>query len=164
MKETTSTGPVSFALRPCAAQDNPFLYELYCCAREDEISLSALNDAQKDMLLRMQFQAQQQSFRVHDEVSDHRIILVGQKRAGRILVFNLADEIRLADIALLPQFRNRGIGASLIRDLQSKAERANVPLSLHVAHTNPAQRLYDRLGFVKIGNIGAHIRMEWKRE
>jgi ribosomal protein S18 acetylase RimI-like enzyme len=163
MKETKSEDPLSFAVRPYTAEDDAFLYELYCSTRGDEVALLGWNDAQKDMFLRMQFHAQQQPFRVYDNVSEHWIILVDEMRAGRMLVFKLEDEIRLADIALLPQYRNRGIGESMIRDLQMKAESAGKLLSLHVAHSNPAQRLYQRLGFVSAGDGAAHVRMEWKR-
>lgn len=164
MKETKSEDPLSFAMRPYNAGDDAFLFELYCSTRADEIAQMGWNDVQKDMFLRMQFHAQQQPFRVYDDVSEHRIIMIDESRAGRILVFRLDDEIRLADIALLPQYRNRGIGASLIRNLQMEAEGAGKLLSLHVAHNNPAQRLYQRLGFVNVNDGAAHIRMEWKRD
>lgn len=163
MTEIKFEDPLPFAVRPCTADDEAFLYDLYCSTRADEFALAALSDAQKDMFLKMQFYAQQQPFRVYQDVSEHRIILIDEVRAGRILVFRLNDEIRLADIAFLPQYRNRGIGARLIRDLQTEAESVGKPLSLHVAHNNPAHRLYLRLGFMDVEDVGSHIRMEWKR-
>lgn len=164
MNETGEEDRLRFALRPYVPDDNDFLYELYCSTRIDEFASVGLSEAQLDRFFRIQFQAQQQTFGVNQDESDHRIILVGEERAGRILTFRLAEEIRLADIALLPAYRNRGIGAYLIHDLQTEAENANKPLRLHVAHTNPARRLYARLGFVIIGDTGSHLRMEWKRD
>lgn len=164
MKETVSTSPLSFALRPYAMEDDAFLYELYCSTRIDEVASLGWSDAQRDMFFRLQFQARQQSFRVHENISDHRIILIEEHSAGHLLIYRLDDEIRLADIALLPQYRNRGAGAILIRELQSEAEAAGLPLRLHVTHTNPALRLYERLGFVKVLDTGTHFRMEWNRK
>jgi hypothetical protein len=54
---------------------------------------------------------------------------------------------RIVDIALLPQYCNRGIGTTLLRDLQSEAAAAGKPLRIHVERFNPALRLYQRLGF-----------------
>ena len=59
-------------------------------------------------------------------------------------------EIRLVDISLLPEFRNRGLGTSLLRDLFTEAEAAGKPLTIHVEKFNPAMRLYQRLGFVRV--------------
>jgi predicted GNAT family acetyltransferase len=42
---------------------------------------------------------------------------------------------------------NRGLGTTLLRNLQSEAAAAGKPLRIHVERFNPALRLYERLGF-----------------
>ena len=64
------------------------------------------------------------------------------------------------DIALLPRFRGRGIGSSLIGQVVREAESAGKPLRIHVEQFNPAMQLYDRLGFRPIGRHGVYILME----
>ena len=64
------------------------------------------------------------------------------------------DEIRIVDIALLPEFCNRGIGTTLLRGLQSEAAAAGKPLRIHVERFNPAMRLYERLGFRPVADRG----------
>ena len=78
-----------------------------------------------------------------------------------MVVVRMDQEIRLADIALMPEYRNAGIGTSLIRELLSEGAAAGKPVRLHVARTNRAQKLYSRLGFAKIGDTGTHFLMEW---
>jgi ribosomal protein S18 acetylase RimI-like enzyme len=87
--------------------------------------------------------------------------MCGDWPAGRLLVLRLADEIRLADISILPEYRNAGIGRKLIEDLLVEAAVAGKPVRLHVEKSNRARRLYERLGFVEIGDTGSHFFMEW---
>jgi len=68
--------------------------------------------------------------------------------AGRLYVQRRADELLIVDIALLPQFRRRGIGSALIARLFEEADASKLVVRIHVEHNNPAQRLYLRLGFV----------------
>jgi ribosomal protein S18 acetylase RimI-like enzyme len=65
------------------------------------------------------------------------------------------------DIALLPEYRNAGIGARLIRDLQNEAAQTGRSLRLHVETFNPALRLYERLGFHSVSASGIYLEMEW---
>ena len=63
------------------------------------------------------------------------------------------------DIALLPAFRGRGIGSALITGLFAEADGALLPVRIHVEHANPAQRLYQRLGFAFAGEAGGVYRL-----
>jgi GNAT superfamily N-acetyltransferase len=66
-----------------------------------------------------------------------------------------------SDIALLPEYCNRGIGTTLQRELQSEAAAAGTPLRIHVERFNRALRLYERLGFRQIEDKGVYLFMEW---
>ncbi len=62
------------------------------------------------------------------------------------------EEFYLDTLAVLPKFRKRGIATALIRDAESKAEKAGLPLGLLVADDNPrARKLYENLGFKEVG-------------
>jgi GNAT superfamily N-acetyltransferase len=50
-------------------------------------------------------------------------------------------------IALLPEFRGRGIGTQLLQHLLVRADERFARVSLSVTLGNPAARLYERLGF-----------------
>ena len=52
-------------------------------------------------------------------------------------------------MAVFPGFRGRGIGTALLDRLLETA--GDVPISLSVSEANPARRLYERVGFVALG-------------
>jgi len=81
--------------------------------------------------------------------------------AGRMLVAGGPEEIRLVDLALLPEHRNGGIGTALLRRLLAEGAARTVPVRLHVERSNPARRLYERLGFVPVADDGVHLLMAW---
>ena len=65
------------------------------------------------------------------------------------------------DIALLPAYRNAGIGSALLHALMAEAAQAGKPVRIHVEKQNPALRLYTRLGFVPIADRGVYWFLEW---
>jgi ribosomal protein S18 acetylase RimI-like enzyme len=65
-------------------------------------------------------------------------------------------------VAVLPEFRGRGVGTRLLNHLLETAQNRYPSVSLSVSPGNPALRLYQRLGFETIGMCGASQVM--KRE
>jgi len=59
------------------------------------------------------------------------------------------DHLFISNISIVPEYQNRGIGTSIIRDILLKAQGMRKFVRLHVLRTSPAQRLYQRLGFKK---------------
>jgi ribosomal protein S18 acetylase RimI-like enzyme len=57
------------------------------------------------------------------------------------------DKTPEISVAVLPEFRQKGLGTSLLTHLQEVVREKNGMLSLAVRSTNPALRLYLRLGF-----------------
>jgi ribosomal protein S18 acetylase RimI-like enzyme len=64
-------------------------------------------------------------------------------------------------LALLPEFRDTGIGTQILRNVLSEATTLGKPVRIHVERFNPAQSLYRRLGFAKTGEYGVYDLMEW---
>jgi ribosomal protein S18 acetylase RimI-like enzyme len=151
------------SLRPAASEDNDFLMEVFASTREAE--LAALPDAAiAASFIRMQFNAQRQSYEAAHPAAENRIIIFRGSQIGRILVDYTPDEIRLVDISLLKEFRAQGIGSFLIRGLINQAVEAGKPLTLSVYSFNPALHLYQRLGFSKTSDDGLYIQMRWDRD
>ena len=154
----------SLTLRPVRADDEAFLYELYCSTRREELSAWALEDAQQESFLKLQFKARTRHYEIAFAGADDNIILCDESPIGRVLVFRSAIEIRLVDIELLPEHRGRGIGSSSVRVLCEEARAAGKLVTLHVAKTNRAARLYERLGFSITSDTGADYKMEWRQD
>ena len=85
----------------------------------------------------------------------------GGEPFGRVYLYASADEFRLMDIALLPDWRGRGIGQELLRALMRVAAAQSRRITLHVEPNNPAQRLYARLGFELVEDRGVYHFLGW---
>jgi ribosomal protein S18 acetylase RimI-like enzyme len=151
---------VAHRLRPARAEDRDLLLRVYASTREEELRLVDWSDEQKDAFLRMQFEAQDAYYREHYDPATFDVIEVDGEPAGRLYVARWEDEIRIIDIALLPDYRGRGIGTALLRALLDEAAEAGKRLSIHVELNNPARRLYERLGFAPVEERGVYVLME----
>ena len=141
--------------------DAAFLLSVYASTRAQELAVVPWTDAERDAFLRMQFDAQDRSYREQRPATAFDVILVDAAPAGRLYVDRSAGEIRIVDLALLPQYRGRGIGGTLLRDVMEEGDRAGVPVTIHVEHGNRARALYERLGFTQIATTGVYDLLEY---
>lgn len=148
-------------IRPEDGEEMEFLYRVYASTRTEELAPVPWSGEEKEEFLRMQFQAQHVYYREHYGEADFLVILNGGEPIGRLYVQRWPDDIRLVDIALLPEHRGGGIGGALVRELLAEGEREGKTVSIHVERFNPAMRLYERLGFEKKGEAGVYHLMAW---
>ena len=139
--------PAGVTLRPVKSGDRDFLLHLYGTTREEELALVPWTDGEKAAFVRMQFDAQAASYGDTYPDGEFLVVLLDGDPAGRLYLGRLPGELRLIEIALLPEHRGRGIGTALIAAIVSRAEQDGVDVGLHVEPWNPAKRLYERLGF-----------------
>ncbi len=148
-------------LRQEEPDDAAFLFHLYCSTRTREMELVPWNDSEKEAFLRMQFNAQCTHYHHYYPNASYEIILREGQAIGRLYVARSEEEIRLIEIALLPEHRGGGIGGRLLNDLLSRARAEGKPVRIHVERENPAMRLYSRLGFRTVEDQGIYYLMEW---
>lgn len=153
---------LDIALRPTTAEDDLFLFALYAGTRAEELALVDWSAEEKRAFLQIQFAAQSSHYAAHFPQAQFDLILCDGKAAGRLSVARTDEYLHIVDIALLPEHRNAGIATALISDLQNEAAASNKPLRLHVESFNPAWRLYERLGFQKVREVGIYWLMEWR--
>jgi ribosomal protein S18 acetylase RimI-like enzyme len=146
----------SITLRPATADDEAFLFDLFASTREE---FNFLEESQKQAILRMQYDARRFQYDEGYPQAEASIIFLEDRPAGRMLVDEAEHAITLIDIAMLPQFRGSGIGTRLLQDLLKRAVIARKPVKLQVFKTNPAQRLYERLGFSRTGEQSMYLEM-----
>ncbi|MFY9821540.1 MAG: GNAT family N-acetyltransferase [Thermoanaerobaculia bacterium] len=140
-----------------------FLLRVYHSVREEELAMVLdWTEEQKAAFIRQQFEAQHAWYQEHYQGASFDVILVDGVPAGRLYVHRRAAEIRLVDIAFLPEFRKGGLGTSILHDLLGEGEAAGKPVTIHVEVYNPAMRLYERLGFRPIEERGPYLLMEWR--
>jgi ribosomal protein S18 acetylase RimI-like enzyme len=151
----------TLTVRACTSDDDPFLFDVYASTRVKEFACLNWDPARMDSLLRTQFAARSRSYAERFPRAENGIICRGTQTLGYIVVNETDDEIHLVDIALAPRHRGAGHGAALIRGLQARAAHAGKKVCLEVATSNRALHLYERLGFVRTGDTGIHVMMEW---
>ena len=158
MLETSTAG---IALQPVRPEDQPFLFQVYASTRVEELAAVGWSEPQRESFLRTQFQAQDKHYRDNYPGAEFQIIQVAGQPAGRLYVHRRTNEIRIMDIALLPAYRRRGIGTSLLGEILSEGTQTGRTVSIHVEAFNPALRWYERLGFKKVSDHGPYHLMEW---
>jgi len=146
------------SLRSATPDDEGFLLKLFGSTRIDEFKFLA-DVNQIDALIGMQFNLQRQQYEAGYPDAEHNIILHDGQPIGRIFVDEGEREIALVDVALIPEFRNQGIGRYLLDQLLARAAAVKKPVRLHVSKLNPARRLYERLGFSVVSEDGMYFEM-----
>src|SRR5947208_11627244 len=149
-------------LKKVTAADEEFLLSVYASTRAEELAQVTWADGQKGAFLKWQFEMQRQQYDARFPDAEYKLIDIDNHPAGRFWVGENETEIRLLDIALLPEFQNRGVGTLLLRELIDEARRSQKPLRHMVFMLNSdAHRFYERLGFEMIEDLGAYRHMEW---
>jgi len=148
-------------LRPATEQDDPFLYDLFKAVRMPDFAHVPLAPEQLEGLMKMQYAGQKFSYSTQYPGPGHDIILLDDAPIGRIWVHRSDSEHLLVDIALMPAFQNRGIGAVLLQDVIAAATLAGVPVKCSVAATNPGSlRFHQRLGFQVVAQDMMYYELE----
>ena len=142
------------------AADAEFLLAVYASTRAEELAVVPWTPAEKDAFLRMQFEAQDAFWREQRPDAAFAVILVDGEPAGRLYVDRRPDEIRIVDIALLPDRRAMGVGTLLIQRILDEGRASGRPVTIHVERGNRARALYERLGFRQIDTTGVYDLLE----
>jgi GNAT superfamily N-acetyltransferase len=161
LTEEGAGGRVS--LRPAAPEDDEFLLGVYASTREAELSQVEWQPGQREAFVRMQFDAQRGEYDARFPDAEYDVILLDGRPVGRLWIGRAPHQIRLLDIALLPEAQGQGVGTYLVTRLIEEARSTGKALRHMVFMLNPeAKRLYERLGFETIEDLGAYAHMEWK--
>ncbi len=151
----------TISLRAVTDGDEKILLEIYKSSRGDDLRGLGWDEDRISEFLGMQHEAQQHFYEAEYKRAADEMVLWESTPAGRLLVERREHEIRCIDVALLPEYRNKGIGTFLIRKLQNEARREKKLLRLQVIRFNRAVNLFERVGFVRTSETGTHFQMEW---
>lgn len=153
--------PSGITARPIEGRDLDFLCRLYGSTRLEELAVTDWTPEIKEAFLKHQFEAQHHHYQTHYKGAEFWLLEKEGQPIGRLYVARWPEEIRLVDIALAAKFRGGGLGTALLSSLLREGAAAGKPVSIHVEMFNPAMRLYERLGFVAIGDHGPYKLMQW---
>ena len=123
-------------LRPALAKDFDFCARLYFSGMEETIRTLKLNMA-----------AQAANLRARWKAPEVQIITSDGTDVGWMQSSIQDHALYLEQIFIDTAFQRHGIGTEIISGLIEQATRSGQPVTLGVVKTNPARRLYERLGF-----------------
>jgi len=100
----------------------------------------------------MQFDAQRRDYAGRYPDGRHYIVSVDRCDVGRLWVGEDQRDLVVLDIALLPEHRNQGIGASLYARMIDPARASGKTLRASVSAANSGSlRFHERMGFTAAG-------------
>jgi ribosomal protein S18 acetylase RimI-like enzyme len=148
--------------RPQTPDDIAFLQHLYATTREMEMRVVPWTPEQKQAFLLQQFGAQKSHYEEFYPECQFLVIELDGSAIGRLYIDREPDHIEVVDIALLPEYRGRGIGQMLMQEIMDEGGATGRAVGIYVEHFNPARHLYDRLGFRHVSTNGVYHMMEWR--
>ncbi len=151
-------------LRLVEKKDEHFIYNVYRSAREDELKLTNWSEVQKHAFVTMQLMAQHTDYSNRFPSIQYLIIELKKKSVGRLYIAESTTEIKIIDITILPEYQQKKIGTNILKNILKRATELRKTVRLHVICSNPAYRLYDRLGFKIISTIQDRHYMEYNNQ
>ncbi len=161
MKKIVPASQPKIVIRDAGDKDVPFFEELYFKTRRSEFIQLGWDEIQLEEFLQMQFNMQTQSCKMQFPDARISVIEFGGAAVGRLIT---TGEIRLVDIAVLPESRNHGIGSFILNRLLDEARSKEKSVDLQVLKSNvAATRLYERFCFEKTGENELYFMMRWRK-
>ncbi len=161
MKRIVPASQSKIVIRDAGDGDISFFEELYFKTRRNEFIQINWDEIQLERFLRMQFNIQTQSYQMQFPEARISVIESGGTAVGRLITTN---EIRLVDIAILPEARKHGFGSFVLNRLLDEARRKKKLVDLQVLKSNVAATcLYERFGFEKTGENELYFMMRWQK-
>ncbi len=135
------------ALRQATDQDRGFCWQLHRQTMQDYVDATwGWNEAD-----------QAQRFEASFDPSSALIIESDDQPIGRLVVDQSGAAVKILSIEISPAEQNKGHGSAIISWVIGHA--ACNPVGLQVLKINPAKALYQRLGFVVVGETSTHWQM-----
>jgi ribosomal protein S18 acetylase RimI-like enzyme len=149
-------------MRPIDPGDDGFLDALYEATRLEEILAWGLAMDAARLFLGAQARTQRAGYAIQYPGAERWMLVTGGVHVGRLVLDATGRAWRIVDLSVMPAHRQRGLGTLVLHHVQGRAMRAETPVRLTVAASNPARRLYARLGFSVTSCDGEHLAMEWR--
>jgi GNAT superfamily N-acetyltransferase len=163
---TAHSEVINVHLRQAVSEDEDFLLQLFLATQPMETASWNMSAIAREQLLQMQFQGRRQTYAAQYPDAEDLIICLNEEgdvesRVGRHLVMRQEDAILGIDLAVLPAYQKKGLGGLVLQGVQRQCAKEGLRFRLQVLHTNPARRLYDRLGFRMVSQDLLYVQMEW---
>ena len=150
-------------LRPATDYDREFLLRVYEASRDIELSMVPWDEAMKRKFIEHQFDAQLSHYSTEYPAARHDVITLMDtgEPVGRLYVNRTPEQISVLDFTVLPEFRGRGIGSSIVEELTREALASRRRVQIYVETFNPSKQFFIDRGFAEKEADGINIRFVW---
>jgi ribosomal protein S18 acetylase RimI-like enzyme len=127
---------VNVTLRPATPADFDYCAKLYMDEAKRTNPEFAANAA-----------AVMESLTTRWDAGETQMILQGGATVGWVQAHQRDGALFVRQLIVEDRFQRRGIGTAVMQMMMAEAKKAGQPIALGVVKTNPARKLYERLGF-----------------
>lgn len=145
-------------------EDMAFLLHVYSTTRWEEMIQAPWSDVQRHEFLNQQFQAQHVHYQTYYTTAEFLLIVKDNQNIGRLYIDRNKSTFCIIDIALIPEFKYKGIGTKILQEIIKEAQITDKKIVIHVESFNPAYKWYEKLGFKQVEDKGVYQYMEWYPE
>ena len=148
-------------LRPVSSDDREFLLRVYECSREIELSMVPWDESTKRAFAEHQLDAQTSHYTSEYPGAQHCVIVSSEddERVGRLWVNRTDAHIAMLDITVLSEYRQRGIGSTVVGSLVDEAQSSGKSVEVYVETFNPSQEFFAKRGFEVENNDGMNLKL-----
>ena len=145
---------MEFTLRDCTLQDLDFIIELKILGMKWYIEkIYGWNlERQKELTLN----------ELNRNLPNIKIIVADGKDVGTTCLLEYDDYFQVGLIVIHPDYQNKGIATKILSDYIALANSKKKRIAIKTFKENPAQKLYQRLGFKIYNTDNTHLHLEIK--
>jgi ribosomal protein S18 acetylase RimI-like enzyme len=139
------------SLRPAVESDVPYLIDLRARTIAEHLERAGVRLTQGE---------QEERARSYLDVCS--LVMLNEQIVGMIKIEKALHAWKVHQVQIEPKTQGRGIATKLMQQVIADARDCGFAVELEVLKENPALRLYERLGFKRIGEdeIEYHMRIE----
>jgi ribosomal protein S18 acetylase RimI-like enzyme len=140
----------AYTVRPARQTDVPFLYACYKRTMREYI----------EQTWRWDEEFQSEAFQQHLPWQRFIVIMVEGTPMGAACLLETPDHMVLEMMMIEPEYQSRRIGSDFVTRLLNHARSEGRGIKLRVMKINPARAMYERLGFVVVGEDADTYEMQ----
>lgn len=141
MEENTPHAAPDLSFAPVVRADWDDLFLLRSLAMQGHIG--TLDQVNNDRV--------KQSFFAGLQNDQARHILLDGQRIGFAALRRVDKKLWISHLHIHPDYHAHGFGSIILKDICAEADKAGMPLHVAALKTSPANRFYQRHGFVRTG-------------
>ena len=150
---------MTISFRPETSEDDAFLRRLILGPIIEELGAETWTEPMRTHLAGVQYTSRRQGVRGRYPDGESRIVVADGIAAGWLYTAGFPEVVWLVEVMILSEFRGHGIGSAAVRKVVESAGARPVQLKVNVTNDG-ATRLYERLGFRRIGGDEVQHLME----